>query len=143
MQNNRETHILPENEIVNAIAQNAQWELNSRGNDVITLSYGRKDLMIVASKRDNSVITRVENMRESGQEENETTLLYTAAKKIMGQLAQKYKSDLKYTISTSDESMNAWAQSKGVNIFNLQPASDIRDDFDHHYRATIAYKPEE
>lgn len=137
MKNNLEVDLLSEGEIIGGIVQTARHETNSQGSDIFTMSYGRKDLIMVVNKNTGSVITRVENMRELGAEENETTLLYLAAKKIMEQLAQRYKRSLVYTVSTSSETMNAWVQGKGSRIFDFQPVSNIHDEFKYHYQVII------
>ena len=83
------------------------------------LTYGKKDLIVTLLKTDNQVFTFVYNDRdESFAEDNETTLLYKAARSLMQEFANEQGSPIKYTFLSEFDSMKNWAESKGGQIFN-------------------------
>lgn len=128
---------LSETAIVNGILAAGKYETSFMGDDVITLQYGSKEVIIVIDGNKRTVQTRVETRLPKERRPNETTLLYTVAKAVMGKYANKYGKNLTYTASSSSENMNNWIHGKGAGIFDFKPVADIQDEFTYHYQTTI------
>lgn len=132
------TEIVSEDDDLNGILASAEFRVNGNGDQVVTMKYGRKQLVIVVSIGERFAITRVDTLDDKAALPNETTMLYSAAKVVMKQFADRCGFDFKYSLSTSDEKMNAWANSKGDELFHFSPVDDIQDGIRYHYSAVIS-----
>lgn len=85
------------------------------------LEYGGKYLII--SLKQEMINTYVKNNGKEKQPK-ETTLLYTAAKKVMQQLADETGKEFMYKLITPSFTMRQWAIETGSKIFDWTEESD-------------------
>jgi hypothetical protein len=98
------------------------------------LKYGRKRLKVTLYFGPREIETRVDNIADSTRHlDRETTLLYSAAKRIMQKTADEERISFSYTLHTSDEHMRDWAKGPGSKIFkwertDIDPAEDTEPE---------------
>ncbi len=99
------------------------------GFKVYSISYGRKKLIFYIKEETGESHSHIKNVLEEDQrQENETTYLYTALKKILDQTADKIKISVHYKILTENEKIAEWSKSEGKQIFNWETENEIPDD---------------
>lgn len=106
-----------------------------------TLRYGRKELILNYSLEiDNCFTTQIENISEVADSKQwETTLLYRAAKRLMQEAVDSLRRSKRYTLTTSNSPMKAWAKSTGQLLFqwtSVSPSREIQGNVDYE---TIIY----
>lgn len=131
---------ISEDDTLDAILASAEFMVNKLGHHVIIMNYGRKQIILVLDKDKRLAQTRIDRMREEGAVPNETTILYEAAKIVMKRYASHCGFDFTYKVSTSDEKMNLWANSKGRELFDFSPVEGMRDEFKYNYSSVISSK---
>lgn len=90
------------------------------------IRYGSKILLLIIDAApadiketaETRVTTFVKNMENCEKKDEETTLLYAAARRLIELECQKTKKRMLYQFSTQDPKMMAWAQTTGKQIFD-------------------------
>ncbi|MDD4333287.1 MAG: hypothetical protein PHT51_04205 [Patescibacteria group bacterium] len=115
---------IPEEQIIDNIIANMQTGRKDEYYPkalVYDLEYGQKRLAVYYEKDIQNVETYLDNIKDgSEKKENETSLLYKAAKKLIQQFADDAQQKIGYTLFTKFEKMRDWATSynKGRLIFD-------------------------
>jgi len=92
------------------------------------LDYGSKSLTLnLKGGAFHTVVTTNDQERK----DNETTILYTAARTLMQQYVDKVNKTIEYVLTTSNPNMMNWAKGKGSEVFNW----DL-DDYGEVYAST-------
>ena len=108
-------------EIIDTSLRQVSTEIVSK--QVFLLRYGRKTLEVefvpTPDKSAFDVSTFAHNRKTKREEkDNETTLLYTAARVTMQEIANKSGLPIHYTYDTDIREMGLWGISHGEKIFN-------------------------
>lgn len=131
--------IIADMEVANSNDQNNELEN-------YLFNYGRKRLLLAYYPSDKLgyFMTYVTNNKNQERLKNETTFIYLAAKKIMEQIVNREKKEIKYTLSTENEKMADWANEKGDEIFHWNKR-EIRksDGRNSSFSFTTKIKPED
>lgn len=115
-----------EKALVAQIVANAENEPTETGL-VFRLTYGQKELRI--SYYNGGFTTTVRNvLKKETHAEQETGLLYQAAKELMQREVEKIGRKTKYKFFTQDPNMTAWAKTTGQTIFNWDGIYDNGPD---------------
>lgn len=123
----------PGNEVFEAGSQENGIEDFNHETHVL-LSYGSKELVISFDDSQEviaaggALITNTEAQKEEG----ETTALYSAGKKIMERHGAKNKKTVEYTLVTEEETIKAWVNSKGNDLFSWD---SVNDDYGNSIKA--------
>ncbi len=112
---------------VDEILKTMSYEVDGKDR-AYTIKFGSKSLDVLFDFSTNEVLTYIENVDFDLRRAGETTLLYMAAKKIMENVSSETGEILKYSLTTTFESMRAWADEKGREIFDWDEQSE-EDDF--------------
>ncbi|HLD31418.1 MAG TPA: hypothetical protein VJB37_00805 [Patescibacteria group bacterium] len=108
----------------------------------VVLEYGGKLLEVFVSRPNGKIDTFVSNIDEPEalpHQPNETTFLYTAAQKVMKELANADQKKYVYIFRTDYPQMLAWAETKGQDIFHWQEhrAEEMKGGTEHFLQTTI------
>ena len=112
----------------------------SKGSRVYILNYGSKSLEVFIDFMTNEVMTFVENI-DSKRKAGETTLLYTAVKKVIENTVDETGKKLDYSLRTTFENMKNWAETKGRKIFDWDEEDQEIVDRKTYYTFKKAFKP--
>ena len=102
------------------------------------LTYGRKQLTIyVRPGEANTLIRNVND--ETHKKDDETTILYLAAKMVIQKLAKEQGDVIEYALRTSVDRIRDWARTTGNEIFHWSNTSVEQDQSGetHDFRVTI------
>ena len=91
------------------------------------LNYGSKVLTLTFLEADHSFMTVIESDLNTDRQENETTLLYQAAKKLMYTRANSLGKSLHYGLFTSNDKLINWARTRGNKLFHWN-SEVVHDD---------------
>ena len=122
--------------VVDSIITSSREE--NKGNKTIEISYGRKVMRIeIRSGTEISggklVTTFIENIKpETEKKEDETTLLYLTAKKIIQQTANANGEVLCYLFDTENGRMKNWAETVGQDIFEWDSRDTMSTQENQH-----------
>ncbi len=141
MEEGNEMQKLAESETIKTILDTAVVEKHEAGHFSITMEYGTKQLIVIVNPIKHTAMTRIEQINfEDPKKVDETTLLYSAARKVMERYASEFQHDIIYTLKTSDKKMNAWVTDKGANVFDFTPVDVADGEFEHYYQVRIQYQ---
>lgn len=96
------------------------------------LRYGSKELLLRYYPNVQYAETYLKRISDE-KIENETTILYMAAKIIMRKLSELAKTAIEYRFETANTHLNAWANKRGNELFNWQGPNQKY----HKYKAII------
>ncbi len=108
----------PEKIVADILAEVTIQPEKKRSKIKYLLNYGSKVLTLSYDLRDQSYLAVLETDRPEDHLPNETTLLYTAAKKLMDTKANSLGQAVRYSLITENPSLIKWAESTGDNIFH-------------------------
>ncbi len=92
------------------------------------LDFGSKTLVVEFYGSSKKFQTHVLTDSTKDRREQETTIIYTAGKKIMENAAAERKKDTEYMLTTSNKSMIKWALTKGHAVFGWDEANFVTPD---------------
>lgn len=95
----------------------------------VDLSYGSKGLRVF-TYANGRIDTHVRTIKGRERKENETTLLYSAAREIMEDFMKRIGRPAKYIFQTKNENMLEWARTKGEEVFDGWDAITFEEDED-------------
>jgi hypothetical protein len=104
------------------------------------LKYGSKNLKLMFEKKSLRVSAYIENTAEDQKLENETTLLYKAAKKTIQGWAEKVESTVTYQFTTQNENLKKWAldPEKGAKVFSWDSVREYGENEQEGLRGRLS-----
>ncbi|MFH1711610.1 MAG: hypothetical protein ABH846_00030 [Patescibacteria group bacterium] len=109
-----------EQSAINRILKEKTTETELGGSRVYTLQHGSKQLEVSFDFSTREVLTYVEKIDPDARRMNETRELYAPAKQLMENCAEETGLTFKYALNTPFESMRAWAETTGREIFDWE-----------------------
>ena len=124
--------LFTEEEIVEEILSNAVKEdresYRCPGAQAYSIAYGSKKFVLFFQEDEGNFSSFIKNREGLERKEHETSLLYSAAKKLMERLAADQNKTYTYTLRTQNQNIKNWADTKGRKIFQWQTEDEIPDE---------------
>jgi hypothetical protein len=128
LQTKRKISIKEANEIIGKRGFSDMFDPREEGIglSIYLLEHGQKQLIISFYPQSQEVYTYVKNDYARKKKPKETTLLYTAAQKLMQETSNENNEVFTYKLMTVFENMKQWATTTGNEIFHWEN-NDISD----------------
>ncbi len=92
------------------------------------LDFGSKTLVVEFYSGNNKFQTHVMTDNTKKRRDDETTIIYKAAKEIMHKAVEEKKQEIEYMLTTSNRNMIKWALTKGHAVFGWDEAQFVTPD---------------